>query len=120
VLNSDVKGTAIERVGLVRMWSETTARWIFPTRQIERLKPGYEASFLVLERDPTNDIDALRDIRLRVKQVATSWRLPNDRGSSCSWSRRREGVFALADGLPVTLRFRRCLGPDSHSRTAYY
>jgi hypothetical protein len=57
-----------DNLGLLKMWSETTARSIFPTRRIGRLEPGYEASFLVLGRDPIKDIEALRDIRLRVKQ----------------------------------------------------
>jgi hypothetical protein len=54
--------------GLLTMWSEITPRSIFPRRRIGRLEPGYEASFLVLERDPLQDVDAINDIRLRVKQ----------------------------------------------------
>ena len=57
-----------ENLGLLKMWSETTARSIFPTRRIGRLEPGYEASFLVFDRDPIKDIEALRDIGFRVKQ----------------------------------------------------
>jgi imidazolonepropionase-like amidohydrolase len=55
-------------LALMRMWSETTPRSIYPTRRIGRLEPGYEASFLVLDRDPIKDIEALKSIRLRVKQ----------------------------------------------------
>jgi hypothetical protein len=57
-----------DNLGLLKMWSETTPRSIFPTRRIGRLQPGYEASFLVLDRDPIEDLDGLRNIRLRVKQ----------------------------------------------------
>jgi imidazolonepropionase-like amidohydrolase len=53
---------------LLRMWTETTPQAIFPGRHIGRLAPGYEASFLVLPHDPLGDLDALRDIHMRVKQ----------------------------------------------------
>lgn len=57
-----------DNLGLVKMWAETTPRSIFPTRRIGRLDPGYEASFLVLDRDPIKDLEGLRHIQLRVKQ----------------------------------------------------
>lgn len=57
-----------DNLGLLKMWSETTARSIFPARRIGRLEPGYEASFLVLDRDPIKDLEGLRHIRLHVKQ----------------------------------------------------
>lgn len=53
---------------LLRMWSVTTPRSIFPERQIGELEEGYEASFLVLRQDPLADIGATRTISLRVKQ----------------------------------------------------
>lgn len=53
---------------LLRMWVEDTPRTIFPDRLIGRLSPGYEASFLVLERNPIEDFSATRAIRVRVKQ----------------------------------------------------
>lgn len=53
---------------LLRIWTETTARTIFPARQLGRLQPGYEASFLSLARDPLVDFSTLRLIKLRVKQ----------------------------------------------------
>jgi hypothetical protein len=56
---------------LLRMWSDDTARGIFPTRRIGRLVPGYEASFLVLDRDPIADFSNVKSIRLRVKQGVT-------------------------------------------------
>ena len=57
-----------DNVSLMRMWFEFTPRSIFPQRVIGRLDAGYEASFLVLDRDPTADINSLTEIRLRVKQ----------------------------------------------------
>jgi len=53
---------------LLRMWSVTTPRAIFPARRIGELKDGYEASFLVLHGDPLRDFGATRAIALRVKQ----------------------------------------------------
>jgi imidazolonepropionase-like amidohydrolase len=53
---------------LLRMWFEGTPSSIFPDRRIGRLADGYEASFLVLEADPLADLEAVRRIRLRVKQ----------------------------------------------------
>jgi hypothetical protein len=53
---------------LLRMWSVTTPRAIFPKRSIGELRDGYEASFLVLRADPLADIAATRAIALRVKK----------------------------------------------------
>ena len=53
---------------LLRLWVETAPRSIFPHRAIGRLAPGYEASFLVLAGDPTQDFNQLQAIRTRVKQ----------------------------------------------------
>jgi imidazolonepropionase-like amidohydrolase len=53
---------------LLRIWTETTARTIFPTRQLGRLQPGYEASFLSLAGNPLVDFSVVKQIRLRVKQ----------------------------------------------------
>lgn len=52
---------------LVKIWCETPAV-IFPRRKIARLENGYEASFIVVGSDPTQDLLRLHDIRLRVKQ----------------------------------------------------
>jgi imidazolonepropionase-like amidohydrolase len=41
---------------------------IFPERRLGRLQDGYEANFLVLEKDPLETLDNLRTISLRVKQ----------------------------------------------------
>ena len=53
---------------LLRAWTEATPRAIFPNRLIGRLASGYEASFLVIERNPLDDWTALSNIRMRVKQ----------------------------------------------------
>lgn len=56
---------------LLRLWSEETPRAIFPNRRIGRLAPGYEASFLALDRDPIADFSNVNSVRLRVKQGIT-------------------------------------------------
>ena len=53
---------------LLRSWSETTPRAIFPDRRIGRLAPGYEASFLVLDGDPLENFANVTRIRSAVKQ----------------------------------------------------
>jgi len=53
---------------LVGMFTETSARLVFPRRSIGRLEDGYEASFLALAGDPTEELEHLRDIVLRFKQ----------------------------------------------------
>lgn len=53
---------------LLRMDTEFTAQAVFPDRKIGELRDGYEANFLVLDRDPSADIENLKSIRLRVKQ----------------------------------------------------
>lgn len=53
---------------MLRIWSVVTPTMIFPTRKIARLEPGYEASFLVLDGDPTRSVENLFRILTRVKQ----------------------------------------------------
>jgi imidazolonepropionase-like amidohydrolase len=53
---------------LIALWSEATPRSIFPGRAIGRLDDGYEASFLVLRSSPLENLRAVEDITLRVKQ----------------------------------------------------
>jgi hypothetical protein len=53
---------------LLRMWCDTSARTIFPTRKIGALREGYEASFLVLDGTPIADFNRIRGIRRRFKQ----------------------------------------------------
>jgi len=65
---------ALRRLGvwsdsaLLKLWFLDTPRAIFPHRKIGRLADGYEASFIVLGGNPFDSFDAVRDIRLRVKQ----------------------------------------------------
>src|SRR5215472_14568435 len=53
---------------LLKMWSETTPRAIFPQRKIGALREGYEANFLVLAGSPIEDFSHVKTIRMRVKQ----------------------------------------------------
>jgi Amidohydrolase family len=53
---------------ILNMDTLDTARATFPDRKIGRLAEGYEANFLVLARDPTENLDNLKSIFLRVKQ----------------------------------------------------
>jgi hypothetical protein len=52
---------------LLRIDTESTAQAIFPSRRIGRLQDGYEANFLVLNRDPAANLDNLASITMRVK-----------------------------------------------------
>jgi imidazolonepropionase-like amidohydrolase len=69
-----VEAAALARSGLftnlelLRMWSVTTPRAIFPNRRIGQLRDGYEASFLVLGGDPLADFANSGRIVRRVKQ----------------------------------------------------
>jgi hypothetical protein len=56
---------------LLRLWTEDTPRAIFPNRRIGRLAPGYESSFILLDKDPLADFANVKTIRLRVKQGFT-------------------------------------------------
>lgn len=56
---------------LLRLAGEQTTRGIFPGMRLGRLRDGYRADFLVLDRDPLANLDALRAIHLRVKQGET-------------------------------------------------
>jgi imidazolonepropionase-like amidohydrolase len=53
---------------LLNLWTDVTARAIFPRRKLGRLAPGYEASMLVLDANPLTDFQSVRRIRMRVKQ----------------------------------------------------
>lgn len=53
---------------LLKMWTETTPRAIFPDRKIGRLADGYEANFLVLEADPLADLANVKKIKYRFRQ----------------------------------------------------
>jgi hypothetical protein len=47
---------------VLRIWSETTPRAIFPKRPFGRLADGYEASFLALEGNPLMDFGSTNRI----------------------------------------------------------
>lgn len=72
--SSVIEAEYLQRLGvfdnltLLKMWTETTARTIFPQRKIGALKEGYEASFLALEGNPLEDWQSVRKIKLRFKQ----------------------------------------------------
>ncbi len=63
--------TAWSSADLLAIWAVATPQAIFPSRKIGRLEPGYEASFLVLDENPLDNLDALRSIRMRIKQGCT-------------------------------------------------
>jgi len=56
------------KADLLRMWCDTSARTIFPTRKIGALREGYEASFLALNGNPISDFNSVRNIERRFKQ----------------------------------------------------
>jgi len=56
---------------LLRMWSMTTPKAIYPNRRIGALDDGSEASFLVLGGNPLTDFRNTRAITVRVKQGVT-------------------------------------------------
>lgn len=54
---------------LLKMWCENAALTTFPHRKIGYLKEGYEASFLVLDMNPLENLKEVnQQIHLRVKQ----------------------------------------------------
>lgn len=57
-----------DNLTLLKMWTETTAKTIFPQRKIGEIKEGFEASFLALEGNPIKDLQNVHKIKLRFKQ----------------------------------------------------
>jgi imidazolonepropionase-like amidohydrolase len=53
---------------MLKIWCEDTPQTIFRNRKIGRLRKDYEASFLVLDKNPLEDLEAVKGIRLRFKQ----------------------------------------------------
>ncbi len=54
---------------LLKMWCENGATTTFPNRKIGYLKEGYEASFLVIDNNPLDDMKSINErIILKVKQ----------------------------------------------------
>jgi imidazolonepropionase-like amidohydrolase len=59
----------VDDATLLDWWSRVTPQFLFPGRRLGALRPGYEASFVVLARNPHDDLPAaVESIRLRVKQ----------------------------------------------------
>lgn len=58
---------------LLKMWSEVTAKAIFPNRKIGLLQEGYEASFLILRQNPLIGEGFVYQIILRIKQGVILW-----------------------------------------------
>ncbi len=57
-----------DNLTLLKLWTETTAKAIFPKRKIGALSEGYEANFLALEGNPIEDLQNVRKIKTRFKQ----------------------------------------------------
>jgi imidazolonepropionase-like amidohydrolase len=57
-----------DNLTLLKLWTETTPKSIFPQRTIGALSEGYEASFLALEGNPLEDLQNVRKIKIRFKQ----------------------------------------------------
>lgn len=55
---------------LLRMWAIDTPRFIFPDRHLASFDPGAEASLLILDANPHEDIEATSSIRAAIKQGA--------------------------------------------------
>jgi len=56
-------------VELLKMWTENATKAVFPNRKIGKLKEGYEASFLVVAKNPIKNISNIhKNIVMRVKQ----------------------------------------------------
>lgn len=53
---------------LLKMWCEAGPGTIFPNRKIGFLKEKFEASFIVLDKNPLEDFSAINSISLRMKQ----------------------------------------------------
>lgn len=53
---------------VLNLVTRDTPRRIFPHRRIGALEPGFEASFVALDGDPSGDLASLRKVSLRVKR----------------------------------------------------
>ncbi|MEJ8841589.1 hypothetical protein WG954_04290 [Lacibacter sp. H375] len=58
---------------LLKMWCEVTPAAIFPNRKFAKLQEGYEASFLILSKNPLENFEHAYNISLRVKQGLILW-----------------------------------------------
>ena len=52
----------VDRYALIDMICKVNPQLIFPNRKIGEIKTGYEANFLVLEKDPTIDLQNLKTV----------------------------------------------------------
>jgi imidazolonepropionase-like amidohydrolase len=57
-----------DNLTLLRIATEITPQTIFPDRKIGRLRQGYEASFLVINGNPLEDFNRIKNIERRFKQ----------------------------------------------------
>jgi imidazolonepropionase-like amidohydrolase len=53
---------------LIDIYSRATPQSIFPKRKIGEVKEGYEASFLLLDENPFKNIQAIKNITLKIRQ----------------------------------------------------
>jgi len=53
---------------LLKMWCEDTPRLIYPKRKIGLLRDGYEASFIVLDKNPLEKFAHVQTVRFAFKQ----------------------------------------------------
>jgi predicted amidohydrolase YtcJ len=53
---------------LLDIYSKITPQSIFPDRKIGEIREGYEASFLVLNQNPIKQIQAIKEIEMKVKE----------------------------------------------------
>ncbi len=53
---------------LLDIYSRATPQSIFPDRKIGEIREGYEASFLVLNQNPIQRIQAIKEIEMKVKE----------------------------------------------------
>jgi len=67
-LNYWVKNNIFDSSLALQTATVTTPQIMYPKRKIGLLKEGYEASFLVLEGNPLENFDAIKNIKLRFKQ----------------------------------------------------
>ncbi len=52
---------------IITIATKNTPRLIFPNRHLSELKEGYEASFVVLNQNPLENSNSIKDISLKVK-----------------------------------------------------
>lgn len=61
------KNKILDPLKLLQIATETP-QLMFPNRRIGKLKNGYESSFLVLEKNPIEDFETIKNIKMRFKQ----------------------------------------------------